>query len=101
MTMSSAAIRSEGNKINLITVFTIITMIATSGVITAQKAAISRPTVVEAERFTADAERRVSDPSLRSSRADWINATYITDDTEALSADAASELTAAITELAK
>ena len=55
----------------------------------------------DAERFIADAEKRLLDLSIKSARADWIKSTFITDDTEALAADANENLIAATTELAE
>jgi peptidyl-dipeptidase A len=55
----------------------------------------------DAERFIADAEKRLLDLSIKSGRADWIKSTFITDDTEALAADANENLIAATTELAE
>jgi peptidyl-dipeptidase A len=45
-------------------------------------------TVQEAEKFIADGEQRLLDLSVEASRADWVKATYITDDTEFLAARA-------------
>ena len=55
----------------------------------------------EAEKFIADAEKRLLDLNIRSSRADWIKNTYITDDTEAAAAQANENLLAATGELAE
>lgn len=44
------------------------------------------PTAAEAEAFLAKAEKELFDFSLTSGRAAWINATYITDDSDALAA---------------
>ena len=55
----------------------------------------------DAERFIADAEKRLLDLSIKSARAEWIKSTFITDDTEALAADANENLIAATTELAE
>jgi len=55
----------------------------------------------DAERFIADAEKRLLDLSIKTARADWIKSTFITDDTEALAADANENLIAATTELAE
>ncbi len=55
----------------------------------------------DAERFIADAEKRLLDLSIKSARADWIKSTFITDDTEALAADANENLIAVTTELAE
>ena len=62
--------------------------------------AASAPSVADAEKFVADAEARLNDLSIRASRAGWLQATFITDDTQAVSAEANEALTAATTELA-
>ena len=61
----------------------------------------AEPTIAEAEKFIVDAEKRLFDLSVKSSRADWVKSTFITDDTEALAAEANEELIAATTELAE
>jgi len=55
----------------------------------------------EAEKFLADAEKRLLDLNVKAGRADWVKSTFITDDTEALAADANDNLIAATTELAE
>jgi peptidyl-dipeptidase A len=55
----------------------------------------------EAEKFLADAEKRLLDLNIKAGRADWVKSTFITDDTEALAADANDNLIAATTELAE
>ena len=55
----------------------------------------------DAEKFISEAEQRLMDLSIKTARADWIKSTYITTDTEALSAAANEELIAATTELAE
>jgi peptidyl-dipeptidase A len=57
-------------------------------------------TPAEAEKFVADAEKRLFDLNVKFSRADWVKSTFITDDTETMSADANKEVIAATTELA-
>ena len=44
------------------------------------------PTKAEAEAFVARAERELAEFSVISGRAQWVNATYITEDTDALAA---------------
>lgn len=61
----------------------------------------AKPTPAEAERFIADAERRLLELNIKYSQADWVKSTFITDDTEALSAAANKEVIAATTELAE
>lgn len=58
-------------------------------------------TPAEAEKFIADAEARLFQLNLKYSRADWVKSVFITDDTEAMSADANKEVIAATTELAE
>jgi peptidyl-dipeptidase A len=58
------------------------------------------PTVAEAEKFMADAEKRLNDLGLRAQRASWVQSTFITEDTEALAADTNEDYIAAVTELA-
>ncbi len=63
----------------------------------AQNAA--KPTVAEAEQFITQAEARLSELNTRAARASWVQENFITDDTEAISADANEQGTAAVTEL--
>jgi len=55
----------------------------------------------EAQKFMADVEKRLMELSIKSSRADWVRSTYITDDTEKLAADANTDLIGATTEFAE
>jgi peptidyl-dipeptidase A len=57
------------------------------------------PTVQEAGEFMKQAEARLSDLSVKVNRAAWVEDNFITDDTEAMSADAQDGYTAATTEL--
>lgn len=59
----------------------------------------SKPTVAEAEQFIAQAEARLNQLNTRAARAAWVQENFITDDTEAISADANEQSTAAVTEL--
>ncbi|KZN49723.1 M2 family metallopeptidase [Pseudoalteromonas luteoviolacea] len=54
----------------------------------------------DAEVFLAEAEKQLQDLSVRSSRAAWIYANFITEDTAALSAEVGREYTAALVALA-
>jgi peptidyl-dipeptidase A len=49
-----------------------------------EPASSARPTAAEADAFVARAERELAEFSVISSRAQWVNATYITPDTDAL-----------------
>ena len=55
----------------------------------------------EAAKFMANVEKRLMELSIKSGRADWVRSTYITDDTEKLSAEANTDLIAATTEFAE
>ncbi|HEU4836891.1 MAG TPA: M2 family metallopeptidase [Pyrinomonadaceae bacterium] len=55
----------------------------------------------EAEKFLADAEKRLLELNIKAGRADWVKSTYITDDTELIAAEANENLIAATTELAE
>ena len=59
------------------------------------------PTVEEAREFVANAETQLMALAIEGQRADWVKATYITDDTEQLSALANQRLIEANVEFAK
>lgn len=61
----------------------------------------AKGTPAEGEQFVADAEKRLLDFNIKYARADWVKSTFITDDTEALSADANKQVIEATTELAE
>jgi peptidyl-dipeptidase A len=67
----------------------------------ARKASGSEPTVAEAERFISRAETRLLDLWIKSGRASWVAENFITDDTEAVSADAEAAVKAATADLAR
>ncbi|MCU1254702.1 MAG: peptidase peptidyl-dipeptidase [Candidatus Angelobacter sp.] len=60
----------------------------------------SAPTVAEAQAFMKKAEDQLEDLGVRASRASWVQENFITDDTEAMSAQANEKLTAVVTQLA-
>jgi peptidyl-dipeptidase A len=57
------------------------------------------PTVAEAEAFMNKAEARLAELTVKVSKANWVHDNFITDDTEALAADANDEITAVTSEL--
>ena len=59
-----------------------------------QAQAASRPTIAEAEQFMKQAETRLNEIEVKAARGSWVQENFITDDTEALSADAQDQLTA-------
>ena len=58
-------------------------------------------TVDEAKAFVEEADKRILKLSLSADRANWIQSTYITEDTEILAAEANERRSSAIVELAK
>jgi peptidyl-dipeptidase A len=64
-----------------------------------QAQAASKPSVAEAEQFMKLAEARLNEIEVKAAQASWVQENFITDDTQALSADAQDQLTAATTEL--
>jgi peptidyl-dipeptidase A len=66
----------------------------------AQNAAVPPPAPADAEKFMREAEARLLDVGLKSGRAAWVQATFITDDTEAIAADANNEVLGTVTDLA-
>ncbi|HEY7615522.1 MAG TPA: M2 family metallopeptidase, partial [Terriglobales bacterium] len=65
----------------------------------AQSEAAAKPTIAEAEQFMKQAEASLSELGVKLSRAQWVQSNFITDDTEALTADAQDQYTARTTEL--
>jgi len=60
----------------------------------------SKPTGAEAEKFITDAENLLADLSTKANRAQWVQANFITDDTEAIASQANEEFFAVKTRLA-
>lgn len=58
-------------------------------------------TVAEAEKFMAEAEKRLQDLAVREGRAAWVQANFITEDTQQMAAEAQAETQKAVTELAE
>ncbi len=81
----------------LIVIVSIMTFLSTSS----SGANEAVDTAADAEKFITAAEQRLFDLNIKYARADWIKSTFITDDTEALSAEANEDLIAATTELAE
>jgi peptidyl-dipeptidase A len=57
------------------------------------------PTAAEAQEFMNKAEARLADLSVKVQRASWVQENFITDDTQAIAADAIDEITAVATDL--
>jgi peptidyl-dipeptidase A len=73
---------------------------AASGVAQPAPRPADAATAAAARAFVDSAERELSALSVRASQAGWVAATYITDDTEALSADAQERFSVAVQRLA-
>ncbi|THD36519.1 MAG: peptidase M2 family protein [Sphingomonas sp.] len=56
-------------------------------------AAPTSATAADADKFVADAEKTLADASVEGNQIGWVNATYITDDTDALAAQIGAKLT--------
>jgi peptidyl-dipeptidase A len=80
----------------VILVFLILAMNFTSSNGFAQ---INAPTVAEAEEFMKKTEAKLADLNVKVQRASWVQENFITDDTQAMAADAIDENTAATTKL--
>ena len=57
------------------------------------------PTIAEAQEFMKKAEAQLADLSVKVQRASWVQENFITDDTQALAADAIDQVTAVTTQL--
>ena len=68
--------------------------------VTGGVAPTSKPTAEEAQAFILKVETRLRELGNRQQRAAWVQATYITDDTEAIAAEANKDLIAATVEFA-
>ena len=64
------------------------------------KTSTTPPTIAEAERFITQAEARLLNLWIKSGRAAWVADNFITEDTQAISADADRQSKAAAAELA-
>ncbi|RZM34484.1 MAG: peptidase M2 family protein, partial [Sphingomonas sp.] len=61
----------------------------------------AKPTAVEADAYVAAVEKEAADLSVPAQQTAWVNATYITDDTDALAARSGAELTEKAVQWAK
>jgi peptidyl-dipeptidase A len=77
-------------------VFLILAMNSLATTVYTQTAA---PTAAEAQEFMNKAEARLADLNVKVQRASWVQENFITDDTQAIAADAIDENTAVTTQL--
>ncbi|PVE59867.1 peptidyl-dipeptidase [Arthrobacter sp. TPD3018] len=66
-----------------------------------QAASTAKPTASEADAYVAAVEKEAADLSVPAQQVAWVNATYITDDTDALAAKSGAELTEKAVQWAK
>ena len=88
------------SRILIALLFTVSVLSAQSSPTKKPAAAKGAPAVAEAEAFMKKAEAQLLDLSVRAGRASWVQENFITDDTEAMSAQAQEKLTAVVTQLA-
>jgi len=74
----------------------VLTVIFVSAIAQAQT---SKPTLAEAQEFMKNAEARLAELSVKGNQAQWVQENFITEDTEALAADANDEISAVTTDL--
>lgn len=67
----------------------------------AASAARAQATAEEARKFVAEAERRLAELGVKLNQASWVQSNFITDDTEALAAEANKNYITAATEMAE
>src|SRR5688572_12940396 len=81
----------------------LIMRVAFAVALTLSKSAIAQSSVnlAQAEAFVAQAEKELAAFSILSGRANWVNSTYITDDTDALAAEFGARGTEMSVRLAK
>jgi peptidyl-dipeptidase A len=99
--MDSKSHRSYMWLATLLTTFAVLALFSSCAKTGGPDTPGAKGTRVEAEKFIADAEKKLFDLNLKYARADWVKSVFITDDTEALSADANNAVIAATTELAE
>ena len=91
-------------RLNILRILSIVAVLALTeasctGVF--QNKAATSPTLAEAEKFIADTEALLADLTVKASRASWVQANFITDDTEAIASLANQNLIEATTKLAR
>jgi peptidyl-dipeptidase A len=80
----------------------IVSAVALMSVIASAKdAARPTPTQADAEKFITDTEKLLADLSEKASRAAWVQANFITDDTETIASQANEEYIEATTRIAR
>lgn len=86
----------QRRRLNILLITSILLVLACSGSQSAQPQA----TVAEAEKFIEDTERLLAQLSEKAARAAWVQANFITEDTEIIASQANQEYIEALTKLA-
>ena len=81
--------------------FSVLCIAITLALVSVSCNSVSKPTLAEAERFIADSEKLLADLSFKAGRAQWVQANFITDDTEAIASQANEDFMTATTKLAE
>ncbi|MEP7342929.1 MAG: M2 family metallopeptidase [Acidobacteriota bacterium] len=87
------------NKLLWVAAFALILLAGCSGKVV--NTGESKVTAADAEKFVADAEKRYLTVTINEGRAAWVQSNFITDDTEAIAAQAKDETIKIIKELAE
>lgn len=95
---------SKRSPLNLVFILSVVVVISIAplSLSSFQKAALQAPpTQAEAEKFIEGTETVLADLAVKASRAAWVQANFITDDTEAIASQANQDYIEAQTKLAK
>jgi peptidyl-dipeptidase A len=104
--MNGSHIRASiGTRLAILTIFAfsggiMLLQASDASAVAAQKPASAPPTAEEARKFADNAEKQLLDLWIKDGRADWVQETFITDDTEQIAADADEAVASATAELA-
>jgi peptidyl-dipeptidase A len=93
--------KPKSMNIPLSLLIAIVLAFASQSCTSAGRKSASKSTVAEAEQFMAATERLLEDLSVKQSRAAWVEANFITDDTEGIAAQASQDIIEATTKIAK
>ncbi|HXD33935.1 MAG TPA: M2 family metallopeptidase [Pyrinomonadaceae bacterium] len=93
--------RRHSRLLSLVVVMIIFSSMTLSSCTNMNPGSSSSSSPSEAEKFINEAEKKLFELNVKYSRADWVKSTYITEDTEALSAEANKDVIAATTQFAE
>ncbi len=93
--------RKRLNFLLILSVVTVLSVAPASRSAFRKPAPKGSPTIAEAEKFMADTENLLADLSIKAARAAWVQANFITDDTETIASQANQNYIEAQTKLAR